>query len=44
MRIYTRAQTAISTKFDIPKKVHETEEFPYVMHKMDSFDEFHLCE
>ena len=31
------AQTAISTKFDVPKKVHEAEEFPYVMHKMDSF-------
>ncbi len=31
------AQTTISTKFDVPEKVHEAEEFPYVMHKIDSF-------
>ena len=31
------AQTTVSTKFDVPERVHEAEEFPYVMHKIDSF-------
>ena len=31
------AQTAVSVKFDVPERVHGAEEFPYVMHKIDSF-------